>query len=179
MVARSPRDVIDYFDDNTENEDETPFLPVRPEGAFLNPWSGFYGGLLIGLAGGGLATLAPWLAGLLIFTGYGMTALTLRRTRRRLLRSFGLGFGVIALAGAAVVLGEVFFPRQHRRSSQPPLRGIRCSYPSSHCLGRSGLRGISSCCCSSEPDLQPIAAVSAAAAKPTETPHRKSAITRN
>jgi hypothetical protein len=110
MVARSPRDVIDYFDDNAENEDETPFLPVRPEGDFLNPWSGFYGGLLIGLAGGGLATLAPWLAGLLIFAGYGMTALTLRRTRRRLFRALGLGFGVIALAGAAVVLGEVFFP---------------------------------------------------------------------
>lgn len=110
MSARSRRDLIDYVDDNTQDEDGTPFIPVRSDGNFVDFWSGFFGGLLIGVAGGGLATVAPWLAGLLVFGGYGMAAITLRRSRNRLWRSLGFGFGVVALAGGAAVLGLIVFP---------------------------------------------------------------------
>ncbi len=110
MSARPPRDFIDYVDDNTQDEDETLFIPVRPDGYVLDSWSGLFGGLLIGIAGGGLATLAPWLASSLVFAGFGMAAITLRRARTRLWRSLGFGFGVVALAGGAAFAGLFFFP---------------------------------------------------------------------
>ena len=109
MAARSPRDVIEYFDDNSQNEDETPFCPVRPDDT-PDSWSAFWGGILIGLAGACLVTLAPWLAGSLIFIGYGMTALSLRGSRYGFLRALSFGYALLAFLGAAMVLGEVFFP---------------------------------------------------------------------
>ena len=109
MAARSPRDVIDYLDDNSQDEDETPFFPVRPDSS-PDAWSGFWGGILIGLSGAALVTLAPWLGGSLIFAGYGMTALSLRRSRYRFLRALSFGYALLAFLGAAMVLGEVFFP---------------------------------------------------------------------
>jgi hypothetical protein len=109
MAARSPRDVIEYFDDNSENEDETPFLPVRPDSS-PDAWSGFWGGILIGLAGAGLVTLAPWLGGLLIFAGYVMTALSLRGSRTSFGRALGFGYALLACVGATMLLGTVFFP---------------------------------------------------------------------
>ncbi len=109
MGARPPRDVIEYFDDTSEDEDETPFVPVRPDGS-PDGWSFFWGGILIGLAGAGLVTLAPWLAGSLIFVGYGMTALSLRGSRNGFGRALGFGYGLLAAVGAAMVLGVVFFP---------------------------------------------------------------------
>jgi hypothetical protein len=109
MAARSPRDVIEYFDDNSQSEDETPFLPVRPDGS-PDAWSGFWGGILIGLAGAGLVTLAPWLGALLIFAGYGMTALSLRRSSTSFGRALGFGYAILACVGAAMLLGAVFSP---------------------------------------------------------------------
>ena len=108
MAARSPRDVIEYFDDTSQNEDETPFCPVRPDNS-PDAWSWFWGGILIGLAGAALVTLAPWLGGSLIFFGYGMTALSLRGSRYDFLRALGFGYTLLACLGAAMVLGQVFF----------------------------------------------------------------------
>ncbi len=109
MAVQSPRDVIDYIDDNSQNEDETAFFPVRPD-SMPDAWSGFLGGILIGLAGAALVVLAPWLGGSLIFVGYGMTALTLRGRRNRFARALGFGYALLAWAGAAMLLGEIFFP---------------------------------------------------------------------
>ncbi len=109
MAARSPRDVIEYFDDISQNEDETPFCPVRPDSS-PDSWSCFWGGILIGLSGAALVTLAPWLAGSLIFAGYGMTALSLRGSRFGFLRALGFGYALLAGVGAALVVGQVFFP---------------------------------------------------------------------
>jgi 4-hydroxybenzoate polyprenyltransferase len=109
MPARSQRDVIDYVDDDTQNEDETPFIPVRPDGV-PNAWNWFFGGILLGIAGGALVPLAPWLAGLLIFIGYGMTAYSLRQTRNRFAQALSFGFGILALIGGAMFLGRIFFP---------------------------------------------------------------------
>ena len=109
MAARSPRDVIEYFDDTSQNEDETLFCPVRPDSS-PDAWSAFWGGILIGLAGAALVTLAPWLGGLLTFAGYGMTALSLRRSRNGFGRALGFGYGLLAGVGAAMFLGVVFFP---------------------------------------------------------------------
>ena len=109
MAARSPRDVIEYFDDDSQNEDETPFSPVRPD-SLPDAWSAFWGGILIGLSGAALVTLAPWLAGSLIFAGYGMTAFSLRGSRYRFLRALSFGYALLACLGAAMVLGQVFFP---------------------------------------------------------------------
>ncbi|MGA8771411.1 MAG: hypothetical protein WB610_13700, partial [Rhodomicrobium sp.] len=99
MAPRSPRDVIEYFDDNSEHEDETAFFPIRPDGP-PDSWSFFWGGILIGLAGAGLVTLAHWLAGLLIFAGYGMTAASLRGSRTRFARPLGFGYALLACVGA-------------------------------------------------------------------------------
>jgi hypothetical protein len=109
MAPRSPRDVIEYFDDNSEYEDETAFFPVRPDGP-PDAWSFFWGGILIGLAGAGLVTLAPWLGGLLIFAGYGMTASSMRGSRTSFGRAIGFGYALLACVGAAILLGAVFFP---------------------------------------------------------------------
>ena len=110
MPERSPRDVIDYIDDTSYHEDETPFFPVHPDQG--PDWlSAFWGGILIGLAGASLVTLLPWLAGTLIFGGYSMTALSLRGSRNGFPRALGFGYGLLAAVGAAMVLGEIFFPK--------------------------------------------------------------------
>ncbi len=109
MAARSPDDFIEYLDDNAENEDETAFFPVRPD-SLPDAWSYFWGGILIGLAGAGLVTLAPWLGGVLIFAGYGMTALSLLGNRASFARALGFGYALLALVGGAMLLGAVFFP---------------------------------------------------------------------
>ena len=109
MAARSPRDIIEYFDDNSQDEDETAFFPVRPD-SLPDDWSYFWGGILIGLAGAGLLTLAPWLGGLLIFAGYVMTALSLRGSRTGFARALSFGYALLACVGAAMLLGAVFFP---------------------------------------------------------------------
>ena len=109
MAPRSSRDVIEYFDDNSEHEDETAFFPVRPDGP-PDGWSFFWGGILIGLAGAGLVTLTHWLSGLLIFAGYGMTAASLRGSRARFARALGFGYALLACVGAAMLLGAMFSP---------------------------------------------------------------------
>jgi hypothetical protein len=107
MSSRQDHDEIDYFEDTSQHEDETPFIPV-PDST-PDSWTAFYSGILIGLAGGGLMTLAPWLSGLLILAGYGMTALTLKSTGNRFIRALRFGFGIAALCGGAMLAGEILF----------------------------------------------------------------------
>jgi hypothetical protein len=66
--------------------------------------------MLIGVGAGALPTIAPWLAGLLIFIGYGAAAYALGGSRNRIARALSFGFGVMAAAGAAMGLGGIFFP---------------------------------------------------------------------
>jgi hypothetical protein len=108
MSSPQERDHIDYFDDDAHHEDGTIFIPV-PNSA-PDTWTGFYCGILIGIAGGMLASLSLWLAGVLIFAGYLLTALTLKRNGNRFVRSLRFGFGISALAGAAIFTGDIFFP---------------------------------------------------------------------
>ena len=110
MSSRPRRDIIDDLDDSSQNEDETLFLPVRPDSG-PDSWSAFYGGILIGIVGGALVPHALWLGGALIFIGYGMTAYTLRGRLNRFVRALRFGFGFSALVGAAIVAGCVLFPK--------------------------------------------------------------------
>src|SRR5262249_53707567 len=109
MSSRQDRDEIDYFEDTAQHEDETLFFPV-PESA-PDSWTGFYTGILIGMAGGALASLAPWLSGVLVLGGYGLLSLTLERTGHRFVRDLRFGCGIAALAGAVMLAGEILFPK--------------------------------------------------------------------
>jgi hypothetical protein len=109
MSSRSQRDFIDYIDDHSLHEDETPFIPVRPDGP-PDSWSAFFGGTIIGISGGALVPFAPWLAGALVAIGYGMTAYTLGGSRNRFVRALRFGFAIPALIGAATVVGEALSP---------------------------------------------------------------------
>jgi hypothetical protein len=109
MSSRQDRDDVDIFEDSTQHEDETLFIPV-PESTPHN-WTGFYCGILVGVAGGALAPLAPWLSGLLILAGYGLTAFTMKSASNRFIRALRFGFGIAALAGAIMLAGEILFPK--------------------------------------------------------------------
>jgi hypothetical protein len=119
MAARFERDVIDYLDDDTLDEDRTPFIPVRPDRS-PDGWAVFIVGALTGVAGGALLLVAPWLGGLAIALGYGAAALVLGGSRNGFARSFAFGFAVFALAGAAIALSHMFFPE----TAWPILSGI-------------------------------------------------------
>ncbi|MGO9545987.1 MAG: hypothetical protein ACLPPF_14500 [Rhodomicrobium sp.] len=97
----------DTFGD-TEHED--PFFLHVPENT-LDSWSLFYSGILIGFAGGALPSAAPWLAGILIAAGYGLTAFTLKGPSRRFAGALRFGFVLSALSGAALFAGEIFAPK--------------------------------------------------------------------
>jgi hypothetical protein len=110
MSSGSDRDdIIDYVEDTSQHEDETLFLPVPESGP--DRWSVFYLGILMGIVGGGLVSLAPWLAGILILTGYGLTAFTLKAAVSRFVRALLLGFVLSASAGAFLIAGEIFAPQ--------------------------------------------------------------------
>lgn len=105
MSSDSERDIGDYITDNSVTEEGTLFLPA-PNGR-PDSWSFFFGGILIGMAGGGLVTLAPWLGGSLILVGYGTTAFTLVGSRRRFGRALRFGFVIAALFGAVLLAGDI------------------------------------------------------------------------
>jgi hypothetical protein len=109
MSSRQDRDEIDYFEDTSQHEDETIFFPV-PQNA-PDSWTGFYCGILIGVIGGALAPLAPWLSGFLILAGYGLAASTLKSTGNRFIRALRFGFAVAAFFGAVLLAGEILFPK--------------------------------------------------------------------
>lgn len=109
MARRRSRDFAHFDDDDTVDEDATLFFPM-PNNGPDDGWSAFWGGILIGLAGAGLVTLLPWLAGTLIFGGYAMTAYSLWGSRNGFARALGFGYGLLSGVGAAMVLGEIFFP---------------------------------------------------------------------
>jgi hypothetical protein len=102
------RDDIDFFEDTAHHEDETLFVPV-PENA-PHSWTAFYSGILIGIAGGALASLAPWLSGVLILAGYALTAFTLKGTGNRFIRALRFGFAITALLGAVLLACEILYP---------------------------------------------------------------------
>jgi hypothetical protein len=102
-------DFIDYLYDKSHREDETLFMPV-PDGR-PDHWTAFYTGILIGIVGGGILPLAPWLGGSLIFSGYGVTFLTLKRPRSRFARALRFGFAISALLGGLLLAVEVLFPK--------------------------------------------------------------------
>jgi hypothetical protein len=108
MSSRQNRDETDFLED-TAHEDENLFIPL-PEST-PDSWTAFYVGILIGITGGALATLAPWLSGLLILAGYGLTASTLKSTASRFIRALRFGFALAALSGAVLLAGEVLFPK--------------------------------------------------------------------
>jgi asparagine N-glycosylation enzyme membrane subunit Stt3 len=108
MSSRQNRDEIDLFEDTT-HENETLFIPVAESAP--DSWTAFYSGILIGIAGGALAALAPWLSGLLILAGYGLTVSTLKNTGNRFIRALRFGFAIAALSGAVLLAGDVFFPK--------------------------------------------------------------------
>jgi hypothetical protein len=109
MSSRQEPDEIDYFEDTSQHEDGTPFIPV-PDST-PDSWTAFYCGILIGLVGGAIASLAPWLSGVLILAGYGLAALTLKSTGNRFIRALRFGFAIAALAGAVMLAGEILFPK--------------------------------------------------------------------
>src|SRR5208337_4455574 len=109
MSSGPNHDMIDYVEDTSQHEDETLFLPVPERGP--DRWSVFYSGILMGIAGGGLVSLAPWLAGILILIGYGLTAFTLRASASRFVRALFLGFVLSASVGALLIAGEIFVPQ--------------------------------------------------------------------
>jgi hypothetical protein len=103
-MTRRQLDAIDFIDS------DPLFLPVHRHG-FLDGMSGFFGGILIAVSGGALAGIAPWLGGSLIFAGYAMAASSLAGRRNLFARSLRFGFWALALTGAAMALGGVFYPR--------------------------------------------------------------------
>jgi len=109
MSSRQEPDLIDYIDDKSQHEDETAFLPVRPDG-YPDSWSVFFLGVLFGIAGGALIPVSLWLGGTLVFGGYGATALTLAGTSNRVSRALRFGFGAFAALGALLVAGVIAYP---------------------------------------------------------------------
>ena len=109
MSSDSGRDLGDYITDSSPSEDGTLFLPA-PEGN-TDPWTLFFSGILIALAGGAIVTIAPWLAGALIMTGYCLTALSLRGSANRLANGLCFGFAISAMLGAALVASEIGAPK--------------------------------------------------------------------
>ncbi len=108
MSSDLEHDAIDYAADAALREDDDLFFPVPP-GRMPETWTAFYSGILIGILGGGIASLAPWLSGLLVFIGYSVTALTLRRRNNRFVRALRFGFGIVALCGAALLAAEILY----------------------------------------------------------------------
>ncbi len=108
MSSGPERDMIDYIEPDPQHEDNTLFLPLpssKPDS-----WTVFNIGILTGIAGGVLLAVVPWLAGSLIFSGYGLAALTLKARYNRLVRALRLGFGLSSLYGAAILGGAIYFP---------------------------------------------------------------------
>ncbi|MFT4078990.1 hypothetical protein [Rhodomicrobium lacus] len=108
-MSRQEQDLIDYIDDKSQNEDETAFLPVRPDG-YPDSWTVFFLGIFFAIAAGALIPVSPWLGGTLVFGGYGAAALTLTGTKNRVSRALRFGFAVFAVIGAVIVTGMIAWP---------------------------------------------------------------------
>jgi hypothetical protein len=109
MSSNSDGDLPDYITDNSLNEDATLFLPATDGNR--DPWTLFFWGILIALAGSVLVPVAPWLAGALIAIGYTLTACTLAGSKRRFARSLALGFTLAAVLGAGLVAVYIYAPK--------------------------------------------------------------------
>ncbi len=109
MSSDSEGDIGDYVGDNSHQEEGTLFLP-SPDGR-PDRWSFFFIGILSGMLGGALVVISPWLAGALIFIGYGLTAVSLRSVRHGFGRALRFGFAITAVLGVAVLLGDALAPK--------------------------------------------------------------------
>ena len=110
MSSQLGPDGFDFADGRPENADRTFFFPI-PSASVSDPWSGFWGGLLLGLAGACLTALSPWLGGTLVLVGYGLTAYALGRPARSAGRSLKVGFIYAALIGAALIGADAIIPK--------------------------------------------------------------------
>ena len=108
MSSDSDRNIVDYATDSSQHEEGTLFLPA-PEGR-PDPWTFFFFGILIGTVGGALTALSPLLAGAMILAGYGVTAVTLKGSRKRFGRALRFGFAISALLGGALLAGAILAP---------------------------------------------------------------------
>ncbi len=107
MSSDQEGDVVDYVSDNAQHEDGSLFLPA-PDGR-PDHLTFLFSGILLGMAGGALVPVSPWLAGVLILIGYGLTAYTLKN-KGALVRALRFGFAISAVLGAALLLGEILAP---------------------------------------------------------------------
>ncbi len=108
MSSDSEGDITDYVTDNSHREEGTLFLP-SPDGR-PDRWTLFFCGILLGMFGGALVAISLWLAGALIFIGYGLTAFSLR-SAQGFGRALRFGFLIAAVLGAAVLLGDAVAPK--------------------------------------------------------------------
>lgn len=109
MSSDSEREITDYVSDNSPNEEGTLFLPA-PDSR-VDSWTLYFMGILAGMFGAALVPISLWLAGTLIFIGYGLTAVSLRRAGNACGRALRFGFTITAVLGAAVVLGDALTPK--------------------------------------------------------------------
>ncbi len=110
MASRRNKDLIEYIDDNSQHEDDTPFIPVRPETG-LDTWTTFFGGILIAICGGALLTIAPWLGGAFVAVGYCLAAYSLRGARSRFAANLRFAFLLFAMLGAVITTFDCLAPR--------------------------------------------------------------------
>ncbi len=108
MSSDSEGDITDYVTDNSHREEGTLFLP-SPDGR-PDRWTFFFSGILLGMFGGAIVPLSLWLAGVLIFIGYGLTAFSLR-SAGKFGRALRFGFLIAAALGAAILLGDAIAPK--------------------------------------------------------------------
>jgi hypothetical protein len=106
MSSPREKDIIDFFDDDTQNEDGTDFIPVRPDTG-PDSWTAFFGGLLTAISGGALLAEAPWLGGAMVGAGYAVAAYGLRGARSRFAASLRFSFVLFAVLGALVLAADI------------------------------------------------------------------------
>ncbi len=110
MSSSDDRDV-DLVGNNARDADAGLFRPIEA-GSFIDSLSGFWGGLLLGVAGAGLVPLSAWLGGGLVFGGYALTALTFHGlAKSRWKRALRTGFLAVSAVGLALLVGDMFAPR--------------------------------------------------------------------
>jgi hypothetical protein len=110
MSSRREKYIIDYIDDDTQNEDQTDFIPVRPDTG-PDSWSTFFGGLLAAISGGALLAEAPWLGGAMVGVGYAFAAYSLRGLSRPFPASLRFSFLIFATLGVLVLAADCVAPK--------------------------------------------------------------------
>ncbi len=74
------------------------------------PWTTFFWGIIIGLAGSVLVPVSAWVSGVLIIIGYGLTVFALADSKRAFARSLTVGFTLAAVSGAGLIATYIYAP---------------------------------------------------------------------